>query len=178
MFELETAAVLALLATIVVMIVLYRKVLPRSKDGTFNGKFGQFLHDYFHFKKLYVEEVLKFIFTLATVACVCFGVFVMLGYEEHYSYSYYSGSTMRKESTFLYGLLITVAGPIALRLVYELAMMGIMLVKNVIDINNKLPNKKTVSATPVAPVAPAAPETPAVPEAPVAETDTKPETEA
>ena len=143
MIPVETGAVLAVLATIAAMILLYMKVLPRKFDGTFNSKFIQFLHDFFHFKKLYVEEVLKFFFVLATVTCVCFGVFVLRGYQEGFDYNYYTGTyETTKESTFLYGLLITVVGPVVLRLTYELAMLAIMLVKNVIDINNKMPKKE------------------------------------
>lgn len=148
MFSMETALVLSVIATIVTTILLYVKVLPRKLDGTFSNKFLQKLHDYFHFKKLYIEEVLKFIFVLASVACVCTGVFLLLGYTESYRYSYYSGGYTTKESTFLYGLLLIVGGPIALRLTYEGLMMFILAVKNIMDINNKLPNKKTPTQAP------------------------------
>ena len=45
-------------------------------------------------------------------------------------------------NNILIGLAITVLGPIALRLAYELLMMFILLVKNVIDINGKLKVEK------------------------------------
>lgn len=38
----------------------------------------------------------------------------------------------------LYGLLIAIVGPFAVRLVYEGLIMGLLLVKNVIQINKKL----------------------------------------
>lgn len=133
--SLPIGAVIALVLTI----VMYVKIMPRKLDGTFDHPFKQFLHDYFHFKKLYLEEVLKGIFTLATVACVVNGVLLMISYEETYrSYYYISGGYWDKESTFLYGLALLVGGPIALRLVYEGIMMFILLVKNVMEINNKL----------------------------------------
>lgn len=134
MFEISVALVLGSIAALALTIFLYVKVLPRKLDGTFDNKYLQFLHDFFHFKKLYLEEFLKFIFTLATVACVTVGLFLILGYEERYSY--YSGT--RHESTFWYGISIMVGGPVSLRLVYEGLMMFILLVKNTMDINNKL----------------------------------------
>jgi hypothetical protein len=45
-------------------------------------------------------------------------------------------------NNILIGLAITVLGPIALRLAYEMLMMFILLVKNVIDINGKLKVEK------------------------------------
>lgn len=52
-----------------------------------------------------------------------------------------------------YGLLTMILGPIVIRLVYELLMMMVLLVKNVIAINNKLKNQnnegsKDIFATP------------------------------
>ena len=69
-------------------------------------------------------------------------MFLLLGYTESYHYSYYSGGYTTRESTFLYCLAVLVGGPIALRLTYEGLMMLILAVKNIMDINNKLPNKK------------------------------------
>ena len=157
MFSIEVLSVLSVLATIAATIFLYIKVLPRKLDGTFPKKFLQMLHDYFHFKKLYIEEVLKFIFVLATVACVCAGVFLLLGYTESYHYSYYSGGYTTRESTFLYGLAVLIGGPIALRLTYEGLMMFILAVKNIMDINNKLPSKKASTEAPKAEVQEEAP---------------------
>lgn len=132
MFEMETGLVLAGIAAIIVTILLYVKVMPKKLDGKLNDKL-QKLHDFFHFKKLYLEEVLKFIYVLATVATVCSGLFLMLSYQEYWGY--YS---TRKESLFGYGLLTLIAGPLAIRLAYEGIMMFILLVKNTIEINNKL----------------------------------------
>lgn len=106
-------------------IVLYVMVLPKKKDGNLQHPILQFLHDFFHFKTLYLEVILKFIFTLATCVVVCLGFFTLFG-EDYWG-----------DSTFVDGLLILVLGPVALRIVYESLMMFILLVKNVIDINNK-----------------------------------------
>lgn len=137
MFSYSTGIILGSIAAIAATILLYIKVLPRKLDGSFQNKWLQFLHDFFHFKKLYLEEVLKFFFVLATVTCVCVGIFMLVSYDESYHYSRY-GSYTTKESMFLYGLLLIVGGPISLRLVYEGIMMFILLVKNVMDLNNKV----------------------------------------
>ena len=138
MFPIEACYALGAIAAIILTILLYVKVLPRKLDGTFSNKFVQFLHDFFHFKKLYIEEVLKFVFVLATVACICEGAFLVLGYQERWSY--YGGTS--KESTIGIGLALLVGGPISLRLAYEMVMMLILAVKNIMDINNKMPQKK------------------------------------
>ena len=146
--EFETGLGLASIAAIVLTILLYIKVLPKKLDGTFEKKGLQKLHDYFHFKKLYLESVMKFIFVLATVTVVCVGVFMLFSY---------TGYGRWKESMFWYGVIMLVAGPISVRLAYEGIMMFILLVKNVMDINNKLSAPKTEE-----PEAPAAQEEEAV----------------
>lgn len=158
------AIILGSIATIVLTVLLYIKVLPRKMDGALENPFLQFLHDFFHFKKLYLEEVLRFIFTLATVACIAIGAFLLITVNSYDGY-YYSYSTWYGG----YGLLLMIGGPIFLRLVYEGFMMAILLVKNTIEINSKL--KK-----PEAPAAPA-PEAPAAP-APEAPAEPAPETPA
>ena len=156
----DIALKLGPIAALVLVILLYVKVMPRKLNGTFNKPFLQFLHDFFHFKKLYLEEVLKFIFTLATLYCVVTGALLMISEREVYSYySYYYGNgSTRSESTFVEGVHMLVLGPVILRLAYELVMMLILLVKNVMEINNKLKANGTVQpSAPAAPAAPAAP---------------------
>ena len=64
--------------TIVGMVLLYVKVIPQKFDGSFSNKFLQSVHDYFNFKKLYLESVLKFLFTLLTVLCIVAGIVSIL----------------------------------------------------------------------------------------------------
>ena len=132
----EVSLVIGSIVAIVLTILLYVKVMPRKLDGTFSNNFLQFLHDYFHFKKLYLEEVMKCIFVLASVACVVCGVLLLISVDPHGWYSKYSG--WHAESTFGYGLALIIGGPISLRLAYEGIMMFILLVKNVMEINSKL----------------------------------------
>ena len=144
---------------IAAMVLLYLKVLPKKLDGTFGNKLLQFLHDYFNFKKLYVESVLKFIFTLLTVLCIVGGVVGIIasifgffgGMVEAIEYgSWYFEYVIR---AFFIGSLsslgVLVLGPVAVRLTYEFTMMFVLLVKNVMEINNKTKGE-TPEAEPVA----------------------------
>ena len=85
------------------------------------------------------------------------------------------------------GLLLMILGPIAIRLVYELLMMMVILVKNVIEINNKLKNQNESGSSSDVFNTPdlssvrknianaiQKPETPAAPAAPSAQTENKP----
>lgn len=136
MFRTDVAVILGVIHAIAATVLLYIMVLPKRKDGKLNA-FLQQVHNFFNVKKLYLEEVLKFLYVLSSVLMVCVGFFMLLGYE--YGYNYYGPA---KQSTFLPGLLVMVLGPIALRLVYEGIMMFILLVKNTMEINNKIKDEK------------------------------------
>lgn len=145
-------AIVGVLAAIAVTVLLYIKVLPAKFDGTFDKKLLQKIHDYFNFKSLYLETVLKAVFTFLSVACLAVGVlsatvgnavwFIGRLIDAARYSSYYSGSFDwifgRFGLNFLIGIGIAVLGPIVLRLVYEGILMFILLVKNVIEINNKM----------------------------------------
>lgn len=129
MLNFAIVLVLGLVGGIALTVWLYRAVLPAAKDGSFEKPIYQHLHDYFHFKKLYLEDVLRALFVLSTALCVAIGAFLLLGYT---GYGYY------KASTFLPGVLTMVLGPVMLRLSYEGIMMFLLLVKNTAEINQKL----------------------------------------
>ena len=107
--------ILGLIGTITLFII----AMPKKLDGKLN-KYLQFVHDYFHFKQLYIERVLKFFFMLCTLVLFLTGFFMLFG------------------RNFLTGLIMMIVSPIVLRLVYESMLMFILLVQNVLDINNKL----------------------------------------
>ncbi len=141
---------ISVVLTIAGLVFLYLKILPKKLDGSFSNKFFQIVHDYFNFKKLYLESVLKFLFTMLTVASIAVGIATILasfiGIFESISYIINYGAPFRYlVSTFFSGvfggILIMIAGPIVVRLSYEGVMMFIILVKNVIEINNKKQGK-------------------------------------
>ena len=137
----SVAMIIGLILALIGTIVLWILVIPKRKDGTLSP-FLQKLHDYFQFKQLYIEVVMKFFFSLLTVACVTVGFFMLFASVESYGGS---------QSFALYGLLMMLLGPIALRFIYEMAMMFILLVQNVSDIKQKLGAGDKVEAPAVRP---------------------------
>lgn len=122
------ALILALGATVVSFIF----IVPEKKREKLN-KIGKLLHDIFNFKFLIVEKILQALYIFATAFAVIYGFFMLFSFDT-YDYYYYS----RTQWNGGYGLLIMIGGPIAIRLTYEFMMMFILLLKNVIQINNKL----------------------------------------
>lgn len=124
-----TFSVIALILSIVAVVLAFIFIVPEKKRAKLN-KFGQFLHDTFNFKYLIVEKILQALYIFLTAYVFILG-FLMLFYVQE---SYYgSGRWMGG-----YGILVMILGPIAVRLIYELLMMAVLVVKNVISINNKL----------------------------------------
>ena len=128
------AMFIGIVATIVCTILAYKRIIPEKKRAGL-GKWGQLLHDVFNFKFLIIEKVLQFFYVVATIACVCVGLAMIFGISIYHSewldktYTQWYG---------IYGILTAIVGPWLIRLSYELIMMGILLVKNVIQINKKL----------------------------------------
>ncbi len=165
----DTIVILASLLAIIATILAFIYIVPDKKRDRLN-KFGKFLHDTVNFKYLIVEKILQFSYILATAFAILVGFF-MLFYVEESGYYY-----RRTEWYGGYGLAVMILGPIAIRLVYEFIMMAILLIKNVIQINNKLrapedsqenggqqPAGDPFVAAPYQATAPAAPVVPAAP---------------
>ena len=135
MNTLPVVLIIAAVLTIVATVLLYIFVLPEKKRDSL-PKIGQIVHDILHFKSLFIEKIIRFFYVLTTVGCVLVGFFMLFGFRSYidYHYGYYSNTDWYGG----YGLLLMILGPIATRIVYEAIMMGILLVKNVIQINNKL----------------------------------------
>ena len=77
-----------------------------------------------------MEKILQALYIFSTAFIVLYGVFLLFNVE----YSYWGGTHW----TGGVGLLCILLGPILIRLSYELMMMAILLLKNVISINRKL----------------------------------------
>ena len=102
-----------------------QKYLVPLAKGEKLGAFGKFLHDTCNFKYLMVEKILQALYIFTTAAVIIFGVLMLFRTE----YNYWTGDRIWMGG---YGLLIIILGPIAIRLSYELMMMAILLLKNVI----------------------------------------------
>ena len=120
------AVVLAIAATVLAFIF----VVPEKRREKLNA-FGKFLHDLCSFKFLVVEKILQALYIFSTAFVILFGVLQLFNVQR----DYWTGASRWMGGT---GLLCIIVGPIAVRLSYELMMMAILLVKNVISINRKL----------------------------------------
>lgn len=152
----DVIAILGLISALVCTILVCILVLPEKKRPSLNGFFKS-LHDIFNFKQLLIEKILKFCYVFSTLYCLTTGFFMLFMVEKSYSYSYFGSSYVEKEWVGYYGLLVMLLGPIFVRIIFEVSMMFILLVKNVIQINNKLKNQnenapEMPAFTPKAPV--------------------------
>lgn len=120
------AVVLAIAATVLAFIF----VVPEKRREKLNA-FGKFLHDLCSFKFLVVEKILQALYIFSTAFIVLYGVLQLFNVQR----DYWTGASRWMGGT---GLLCIIVGPIAVRLSYELMMMAVLLVKNVISINRKL----------------------------------------
>ena len=129
--------VLASIASLGATVAAFIFLLPEKKREKL-PKIAQFAHDFFNFKFMIIEKILQFTYVLSTVFSVLGGFAMLFYFDRSYSYSYYGGGHYTTEWRGYIGFLMIIFGPIAIRLVYEVIMMGILLVKNVIQINNKI----------------------------------------
>lgn len=130
------ALVLAVVATVLAFIFL----VPEKRREKLNA-FGKFLHDALNFKYLIVEKVLQALYIFATAFVILYGVLQLFNVQQ----SYWGGGATWMGGR---GLLLIILGPIAVRLSYELMMMAVLAVKNIISINNKLCNQNGDAAAP------------------------------
>lgn len=107
-------------------------IVPENRREKLNA-FGKFLHDTFHFKYLIVEKILQALYIFFTADMIILGFFMLFAAPKDFcGVRHWLGS---------YGIVIMILCPIVIRLMYELLMMAVLLLKNVISINNKLRNQ-------------------------------------
>lgn len=121
---LTTIGVLLAIAATIVLLIL---VVPEKRREKL-PKFFQTIHDICNFKGLLIEKILKVLYVYSTVNIMFMGIL-----------TWFSKGSFGKN--FLIGLIMLIVGPIAVRLVYEILMLAVLIVKNVIQINNKLSGK-------------------------------------
>lgn len=121
--------IISIVAAFIATILLFILVLPDKKRANLNG-FFKGIADIFNFRTLLIEKIVKFLYTFTTISAILFGFFMLFMQEFG-------------RSLALYGLLVMFISPIAIRLMFEITMMAILLVKNVIEINNKLGYKNS-----------------------------------
>jgi len=137
----NVTSILALIFALGATVVLFIFVLSKKRYDRL-PKFLKIVADILNFKELYLEKVLRALYVFATMLCICLGFFMLFSGVYH--------PFINKFTSFAgYGLLVMFVGPIVVRLAYELLLMFILLVKNVMEINNKLSCKCEKKAEPV-----------------------------
>lgn len=129
----DTAAVVGLVFAIIGTVLSLVLITPKSRKESL-PKFFQFLHDLFNFNFLILEKILKALYVFFTLFTLFAGFFLL--FAEEYSYYGYGGDSMAGA-----GLLVMILGPVIVRIICEAAMLTILLVKNVIEINKKVNGK-------------------------------------
>lgn len=124
----DVASVVTCILALIASIILAVLFLPLKKRDQLSG-FGAWLNDLFNFRTLVIEKILKYLYILSTCICVIGSLVMMISA----AIADYGGAEM-----LLNGLLTLVLGPIVVRLAYELLMMFVLLVTNVMEINRKL----------------------------------------
>lgn len=140
----DIGSVIAVILSLLAAIILAAIYAPKKNRSELTG-FGAWLNDLFNFRSLFIEKILKFLYILATCFCIITGIIgIIEGLIDGHDIA-----------NVLYALLFTVVGPIAIRLAFELIMMAVLLVTNVIEINKKLGNAPKEDTAPAAAPAPA-----------------------
>lgn len=158
-FNLNTiilCVVAGILLTLGATVCTYIFVLPEGKIKAkgFFGKVFASVRDIFTFKELFIDKILQALYILATLGCILVGFMLLFGFRCYDSF--WSGFSVTW--TGGWGLLLMFVGPIAVRIAFEIIMMFVLLVKNVMQINGKLSaeanktadDKVAVAAEPVA----------------------------
>ena len=100
-------------------VLLYVLVFPKRMENRLPG-FFRVLRDFFDVRYLLIEKIFKFLYVFSTLAVIFIGFFYLFG------------------NTFVYVFILMLLGPVFLRIMYELFMLIILLVKNVMEINRQL----------------------------------------
>ncbi|MBE6572047.1 MAG: hypothetical protein E7656_07355 [Ruminococcaceae bacterium] len=117
-----------LIVVLFVSMILFSELIPEKKRQGL-GKLGKKLHDFFNFKYLVTEKILQFLYIFATLVILIYGIVMLFNVEP------WTG----KWRGYI-GLLIMIGGTVVARLAFEMSMLLILAVKNIIQINNKLKN--------------------------------------
>ena len=139
-------AIISIITALAATVLAFIFIVPEKKRSKLNS-FGKLLHDIANFKFLFIEKVLQFFYIYATVFSLVFGFFSIFNFQTYRSYSYYGYGRTRTEWYGWMGLIYMILGPIIIRITYEILLLGILKLKNIIQINNKLKNQNEDDVT-------------------------------
>ena len=120
--------VLAVAATVFLSIIFFTTKL---KDKFSENKFFKFADDTVNFRTLLIDKLMKVLYIFTNCLCIIGGVLMFF-------YGFYPLFRFGNFSIMGYALLSLIVGPIVLRILFELIMLAITLVQNVVEINNKM----------------------------------------
>lgn len=110
--------IVSIILAIVGGILLYFLFLNKKNDGKFNGFVG-WLYDFLSFKKMFLEALLKITYLIMALY-VTLVSFALIGIN------------------FLNFLLVLIFGNLAIRIVYEFALVLLVICRNTSDISKKM----------------------------------------
>lgn len=122
-------SIIGILLALAGTICLFIMVLPEKARAKL-PPFMKYIHDFFNFKVLWLEKILKFLYTFTTLLSIVCGLLMFIVGP------FYDSDMM------VSGLLVMLLGPVAIRIVYESIMLFIILVRNSNQINRKLGQDK------------------------------------
>lgn len=124
----NAAYILGILSAIAATVLAFVFILPDKKKAALPDALKK-IADILDFRTLFLEKIIKALYLFLSFACICVGLFMLISVN----YGFYTDMWMGG-----IGLLIMIVGPIVIRILFESAMLFILLVQNVIEINNKL----------------------------------------
>ena len=113
------ALIIGIAAAVAVTVLMYIFVIPENARKHLPG-FLRLIHDLVNFRVMVLEPVIKLLYVLCTLGCIFTGILLLFG------------------DPFWIGLIVLIIGPLVLRIIYEMIMLFIIQVQNVITINRKL----------------------------------------
>ncbi len=139
------SVVLSIIGTVLGIIFFVPK-----KNSEKYGKKGKAISDFINFRTLIIDYVLKGLYILSSLFCFFGGFFTIFMVETTTRQVYNSNSvfseprveTSMSANNVITGILTMILGPIIIRLFYELIMLAVVGVKNIIEINKKMPSCK------------------------------------
>ena len=120
----KIAVLIGLVFAVAGTIALYILVVPAKKRARL-GKFLRWVHDVCNFRSLMIEHILKVLYIFSTLLCLVGGFFML--------FSYVDGKWIGWA-----GILLMLLGPIVIRLLFEASLLGILHLKNTMEINEKI----------------------------------------
>lgn len=103
---------------IIMSFVVFFVFMSKKNVNRFHGFFG-WLYDYLQFKNFIIEGLLKFFYVLGACVCTTVGVFNILCLQ------------------MVLGFAVLIFGNLVLRILYEFALMIVVICRNVSEINKK-----------------------------------------